>query len=85
MTIKLLANIDVDDLDRAIEFYRDALGLQLGRRFYGKVAEMLGTSSAIYLLAKPTGSHTSVNSPQHRDYQWHWTPVHLDFVVEAGS
>jgi uncharacterized glyoxalase superfamily protein PhnB len=36
----------------------------------------------IKLLAKPTGSRASVNSPQHRDYQRHWTPVHLDFVVE---
>jgi predicted enzyme related to lactoylglutathione lyase len=81
MTIELLANIDVDDLERAIEFYRAALGLRLGRRFSGSVAEMLGASSAIYLLAKPAGSRASVNSPQRRDYQRHWTPVHLDFVV----
>jgi predicted enzyme related to lactoylglutathione lyase len=81
MTIELLANIDVDDLEQAIEFYRDALGLRLGRRFSGSVAEMLEASSAIYLLAKPAGSRASVNNPQRRDYQRHWTPVHLDFVV----
>ncbi len=55
MTIGLLANIDVDDLEQAIELYRDALGLRLGRRFSGSVAEMLEASSAIYLLAKPAG------------------------------
>ncbi len=82
MTITLLANIDVDDLERAIEFYGSALGLRLGRRFFGNVAEMLGASSTIYLLAKPSGSAVSPSTPQRRDYQRHWTPVHLDFVVE---
>lgn len=81
MTIELLANLDVDDLERAIEFYGSALGLRLGRRFYGSVAEMLGASSAIYLLAKPAGSSAAVSIPQRRDYRRHWTPVHLDFVV----
>lgn len=82
MTLTLLANIDVDDLEKAVEFYGSALGLRLGRRFVGSVAEMLGASSAIYLLAKPSGSAVSPGSPQRRDYQRHWTPVHLDFVVE---
>lgn len=81
MTIELLANIDVDDLERAIEFYGNAFGLKLGRRFNDSVAEMLGASSVIYLLAKPVGSSVSPNTPQRRDYQRHWTPVHLDFVV----
>jgi catechol 2,3-dioxygenase-like lactoylglutathione lyase family enzyme len=38
--ISLLANIDVRDLAAAIEFYREALGLHLGRRLSdGTVAE----------------------------------------------
>lgn len=81
MTVELLANIDVDDLEKAIAFYSTALGLRLGRRLGDSVVEMLGTSSAIYLLAKPAGSAISVNTLQRRDYQRHWTPVHLDFVV----
>ena len=81
MAIELLANIDVDDLERVIEFYDSALGLRRGRRLGDSVAEMLGASSAIYLLAKPAGSSVSVSTPQQRDYQRHWTPVHLDFVV----
>jgi lactoylglutathione lyase len=44
MTIELLANIDVDDLEKAIEFYCNAFGLRLGRRFNDSVAEMLGPS-----------------------------------------
>jgi predicted enzyme related to lactoylglutathione lyase len=81
MTSNLLANIDVDDLEKAIEFYSRALGLRLGRRLGEGIAEMLGASSAIYLLAKPAGSAASAGTPQRRDYQRHWTPVHLDFVV----
>ena len=81
MTVELLANIDVDDLERAIEFYTRALGLRLGRRLGDGIAEMLGASSPIYLLAKPAGSAASAGTRQRRDYQRHWTPVHLDFVV----
>ena len=31
--MSLLVNIDVDDLDKAIAFYRDALDLKVARRF----------------------------------------------------
>jgi catechol 2,3-dioxygenase-like lactoylglutathione lyase family enzyme len=79
--IQLLANVDVDDLEKAIAFYRDALGLRLGRRLGDGVAEMLGASSAIYLLAKPAGSAPCPGVAERRAYARHWTPVHLDFVV----
>ena len=81
--MRVLVNIDVDDLERAIEFYRAAFGLHLGRRLFdGSVAEMRGASSMIYLLAKPPGSPTSRQASSVRDYHRHWTPVHLDFEVE---
>lgn len=81
--MRVLVNIDVEDLERAIEFYRAAFGLHLGRRLFdGLVAEMRGASSMIYLLAKPAGSPTSRQASSVRDYHRHWTPVHLDFEVE---
>jgi len=81
--VELLINIDVDNLDRAIEFYQRACGLRLNRRLFGNtVAEMLGAAAPIVLLAKSPGSQASSNSRQVRDYQRHWTPVHLDFVVD---
>ncbi len=83
MTIGLLVNIDVDDLERAMDFYGAAFGLRVGRRFGALGAELLGASSAIYLLAKPAGSRASAATDQRRDYGRHWTPVHLDFVVPA--
>lgn len=81
--VQIVVNIDVDDLEKAIEFYTNALGLRLGRRmFEGSVAEMLGTTSAIHLLSKTPGSTPALESAISRRYTRHWTPVHLDFEVE---
>jgi len=79
--MQLLANIDVDDLPRAVDFYCAALGLEIGRRLGNSVVELRGASSAIYLLEKPAGSSASPATSVKRDYSRHWTPVHLDFVV----
>jgi len=74
------ACVDVDDLDRAIAFYSQALGLRPSRRFRNDWAEMVGASSAIDLLVKNSGS-TPCPGSSVRSYGRHWTPVHLDFVV----
>jgi predicted enzyme related to lactoylglutathione lyase len=81
MTLSLLVNIDVDELACAEAFYRDALGLEAGRRFGDGGLEMLGASSPIYLLPKESGTIATESAPAMRDYARHWTPVHLDFVV----
>lgn len=78
----LLVNLDVDDLDKAVHFYTSAFGLKVGRRFGRFGAEMLGSPAPIYLLAKLPGTLASDTTTQRRDYQRHWTPVHLDFVVD---
>ena len=81
VTLSVLANIDVDDLARATEFYCSALGLRVGRRFEVSAVELLGGSTPIYLLKKASGTAASSASAASRDYTRHWTPVHLDFVV----
>jgi predicted enzyme related to lactoylglutathione lyase len=78
---KLLVNIDVDDLERGIDFYTSAFGLRLGRRLASDVAELLGLQAPIYLLANPAGSVANEASRALRDYRRHWTPVHLDLAV----
>lgn len=84
--MQLLVNIDVDDLERAVEFYTAALGLRVARRLFdGSVAELLGAPSKIYLMSKPAGSPTSPRASAVRDYRRHWTPVHLDFEVPDVS
>lgn len=80
--MQVLINIDVGDLDKAVAFYCGALDLTPGRRLGADVVELLGASSAIYLLAKAEGSAPSEFTSQVRSYQRHWSPVHLDFVVE---
>ena len=81
--IALRACIDVDDIEKAIAFYRDGLGLKPGRRLGADWVEMLGAQSPIDLLASPAGTPCCAgdNMPQ-RDYRRHWTAVHLDFVVD---
>lgn len=78
----ILVNIDVDDLGRAIEFYTNAFAFTPARRFGTTGIELLGASSPIYLLEKRPGSKPSAASTATRDYSRHWTPVHLDFVVD---
>lgn len=79
--VELLVNVDVDDLERGIDFYCRALGLRIGRRFGEFGAELLGGSSPVYLLVKAAGSAPAAGAGG-RDYRRHWTPVHLDVVVE---
>jgi predicted enzyme related to lactoylglutathione lyase len=81
MTLDVLANIDVDDLGRAADFYCSALELTIGRRFGDSAIELVGASSAIYLLKHAAGTPAASSTSQPRDFGRHWTPVHLDFVV----
>ena len=80
--MQLLVNIDVDDLEKAAAFYCTAFDLAISRRFGGDGVELLGASCAIYLLVKAEGSVPSEFTDQRRTYRRHWSPVHLDFVVD---
>lgn len=81
--MNFLVNLDIDDLETGIRFYSAAFGLKIGRRFGPFAVEMLGGPTPIYLLVKAAGTPVSPASSQHRDYARHWTPAHLDFVVDA--
>jgi uncharacterized glyoxalase superfamily protein PhnB len=76
----LLVNIDVPDLGRAIAFYGDAFGLTVTRRLGADAAELSGWPVRLYLLRKPEGSPAAAEDLRH--YDRHWTPVHLDVVVD---
>ena len=79
--MQFLVNLDVDDLEQALAFYCAAFGLKVGRRFGAHAVELVGGSAPIYLLAKKAGSRAN-EGKDLRKYERHWTPVHLDFVVE---
>jgi predicted enzyme related to lactoylglutathione lyase len=80
--MNILVNIDVDDLEKAIRFYSSVFGLKVGRRFGVSGVEMLGSSAPIYLLVKAAGTPASHTTSQCRSYDRHWSPIHLDFVVD---
>jgi predicted enzyme related to lactoylglutathione lyase len=77
----VLINVDVDDLARAERFYVEAFGLVLGRKLGPDVRELEGGPVRIYLLQKQAGTTSHPGATTGRDYARHWTPVHLDFVV----
>ena len=79
----VLINIDVPDLAKAIGFYTQAFHLRVGRHFGVGGVELLGGTSPIYLLVKPSGSAPFEGATEKRTYARHWSPVHLDFIVEA--
>jgi predicted enzyme related to lactoylglutathione lyase len=82
IVVDLLVNLDVDNLDNAIAFYSTVFELRVGRRFGAGTVEMLGSSAPIYLLAKAAGTPVSSATTGRRFYERHWTPIHLDFVVD---
>ncbi len=76
----LLINIDVPDLAEAIAFYTQAFGLAVSRRLGTEAVELGGLPVRIYLLQKPGGSIGAARDPCR--YDRHWTPVHVDVVVD---
>lgn len=80
--MRMLVNIDVPELSRAIEFYSAALGLKHSRTLDEDVAELTGASSVIYLLQNASDSKVASTLSEARRYSRHWTPVHIDFVVD---
>ncbi|TKA92043.1 VOC family protein [Halopseudomonas bauzanensis] len=80
--MRIIINIDVPELEPAIAFYCGALGLAHERTLENSVAELTGGSSIIYLLHNPPGSGATSSTSEERRYSRHWTPVHLDFVVD---
>src|SRR3546814_4290619 len=45
-------------------------------------SELKGASSTFYLLRKEAGSRPVESRADERQYTRHWTPVHIDFVVD---
>jgi predicted enzyme related to lactoylglutathione lyase len=78
----LIVNVDVNDLEKAVRFYCSGFGLMVGRRFGALGVKMLGSSNPIHLIVKSPGTSASDTTSQRRSYQRHWTPVHLDFMVD---
>ncbi|MBA0281295.1 VOC family protein [Stenotrophomonas maltophilia] len=80
-TASFIVNLDVPDLAAAEDFYMRAFGLHIGRRLGPGAVELLGGPAPLYLLQNEAGS-AATEDGDVRDYERHWTPLHLDWVVD---
>ena len=69
--------IDVDAVDRAVEFYGRGLGLTVVEN-HPYLAHLKLGAQTFWIMKAPAGVQGKIS----RDYRRHWTPVHLDFAVE---
>lgn len=81
--MQLFVNVDVPSVAEAERFYVAALGLRVGRRLGPEMTELLGLEVPIYLLETKEGSSPVPGATLTRSFTRHWSPVHMDFVVEA--
>jgi predicted enzyme related to lactoylglutathione lyase len=79
---RLLINIDVDDLEKGIAFYRAAVDLTPVRRLGDFAVELAGAPVPVFLLQKSAAAPPFPGASARRDYGRHWTPVHVDFLVD---
>ena len=80
--IKLSVSIDVPSLKEAEAFYVGALGCKKVREQGPDMIVLCVDNSDIYLQEKETGTKPLTSSGVVRDYQRHWTPIHLDFLCD---
>lgn len=78
--VKLSVSIDVSNLKKAEAFYIEALGCRKVRNQGSTMVVLSVENSDIYLQEKEPGTKPLVSSSVVRNYERHWTPVHLDFV-----
>ena len=81
--VSVIVNIDVPDMKAARHFYEAGLGFAFSRMLFdGAVAELLSADTKIYLIEQEQGSIAVHGTSIARDYASHWTPVHLDVLVD---
>ncbi|MGH6620027.1 MAG: VOC family protein [Alphaproteobacteria bacterium] len=76
------AYIEVTEASRGIAFYCNGLGLSVKRRLSPTWIELGGANLPIFLLSNRSSIADLGTRKVPRAYERHWTPVHLDFIVE---
>ena len=74
--------IEVADIEDGMAFYCGGLGLTMRRRLSPRWVELEGAGSPIFLLGNRPETADLGSTTAKRTYERHWTPVHLDFVVD---
>lgn len=80
--IRVHAYIEVTTAEQGLAFYCDGLGLSVKRQYSPRWIELAGASTPVFLLVSRTPTVDLGDRTAERDYDRHWTPVHLDFIVD---
>jgi predicted enzyme related to lactoylglutathione lyase len=80
--IEVHAYIEVTDAEAGIAFYCGGLGLTVKRQFTRHWIELAGAKTPIFLLAEMPAEADLGSRKVPRDFGRHWTPVHIDFIVD---
>ncbi len=79
---RLTVSIDVPDIEAGVEFFTKGLGFTMPREGpYNSVLLSAGEVE-ICLLEKMSGSVAVPATNISRAYTRHWTPIHLDIMVD---
>jgi predicted enzyme related to lactoylglutathione lyase len=76
------AYVEVEDTEAGVAFYTTALGLTVCRRLTPRWVELSGASIPIFILGNRPESFDAGGVEIVREFTRHWTPVHLDFIVD---
>ena len=81
--LEVHAYVEVADTEAGVAFYTTALGLTVHRRLTPRWVELAGANVPIFILGDRPETFAAGGVEIARDFTRHWTPVHLDFVVDA--
>ncbi|GFE52453.1 glyoxalase [Roseobacter cerasinus] len=80
MLQKATVSIDVSDMTKALTFYVEALGCKFKKKYSDDWQVVSVGTLDLHIQQKASGT---IGAADHkRDYSRHWTPVHLDFIVD---
>jgi predicted enzyme related to lactoylglutathione lyase len=75
-------SVDVPNLEEGIAFYSQAFGFTKVAEPVPGVVVLKTDTASLCLLERAAGTKPSPATLEHRRYERHWTPVHLDFHVD---
>jgi catechol 2,3-dioxygenase-like lactoylglutathione lyase family enzyme len=77
---KISVCIDVLEMEKAIQFYTEALCFKLVE-IKKQYTELLADGITVYLSENAAGTNPLITGQSTRNYERHWTPIHLDVHV----
>lgn len=80
MARKATVSIDVSDMSKALRFYVEALGCKFKKKYSDDWQVVSAGTLDLHIQEKAAGTTGAADDKRH--YQRHWTPVHLDFIVD---